>query len=344
LSHYPSVAVVILNWNGREFLEQFLPSVLASTYPSLRVIIADNGSTDDSPEWLSMHYPLVVQLRSPANEGFAKGYNTALKQVQADYYVLLNSDVQVTPGWIEPVIRLMEEQPLIAACQPKILSYHQPELFEYAGGSGGWIDDFGYPFCRGRIFDSCEKDEGQYNDDSPVFWASGCAMFVKAAVYHEMNGLDELFFAHQEEVDLCWRMQLAGYLVYVCPASVVYHVGGGSLPQGSPRKVYLNYRNSLMMLYKNLGGAEKIWKLPLRMILDGVSGIKELLAGKPANVAVILKAHGFFYRWLFSGKDKRFFPAKRSAKPHGVYEGSIIWQYFIKRRKKFEQIIASKPR
>jgi GT2 family glycosyltransferase len=344
LSHYPLVAVVTLNWNGRKFLEQFLPSVLASTYPSLQVIVADNGSTDDSLEWLSIHHPSVVQLRSPVNEGFAKGYNTALKQVQADYYVLLNSDVQVTPGWIEPVVRLMEAQARIAACQPKILSYHQPELFEYAGGSGGWIDDYGYPFCRGRIFDSCEKDEGQYNDASPVFWASGCAMFVKAAVYHEMNGLDDLFFAHQEEVDLCWRMQLAGYLVYVCPASVVYHVGGGSLPQGSSRKVYLNYRNSLMMLYKNLGTTEKMWKLPLRMVLDGVSGIKELLAGKPANVAAILKAHGFFYRWLFSRKDKRFFPVKRSAKPHGVYKGSIIWQYFIKNRKKFAQIIASKSR
>ena len=169
-------------------------------------------------------------------------------------------------------------------------------------------------------------------------------MFVKAGVYHEMNGLDDLFFAHQEEVDLCWRMQLAGYLVYACPESVVYHVGGGSLPQGTPRKVYLNYRNSLLMLYKNLGGMEKIWKLPLRMLLDGVSGIKELLAGKPANVAAILKAHGFFYRWLFSGKDKHFFPVKRSAKPYGAYGGSIIWQYFIKGRKKFAQIIASKSR
>lgn len=342
MSHYPSVAVVILNWNGRKFLEQFLPSVLGSTYPSLQIVVADNGSTDDSIAWLNTNYPMVRQLRSPVNEGFAKGYNTALAQVQADYYVLLNSDVQVTPGWIDPIVRLMENQPQIAACQPKILSYDQPRLFEYAGGSGGWVDAYGYPFCRGRIFDRCEKDEGQYDDPCPVFWASGCAMFVKASVYHEMNGLDDLFFAHQEEVDLCWRMQLSGYLVYVCPESVVYHVGGGSLPQGNPRKVYLNYRNSLMMLYKNLSVADRIWKLPLRMTLDGVSGLKELFAGKPANMAAIVKAHWFFYKWIFSKKNKDFFPLRKSSKPYGIYNGSIVWQYFVKKKRKFVQIIGLK--
>ncbi|MBS1751615.1 MAG: glycosyltransferase family 2 protein [Bacteroidetes bacterium] len=344
MSHYPTVAVVILNWNGRKFLEQFLPSVLDSVYPSLQIVVADNGSTDDSIDWLGKNYPTVRLLCNPVNEGFAKGYNTALAQVQAAYYVLLNSDVQVTPGWIEPIIRLMENQPMIAACQPKILSFHQPRFFEYAGGSGGWIDAYGYPFCRGRIFDNCEKDEGQYDDPCPVFWASGCAMFVKASVYHEMNGLDDSFFAHQEEVDLCWRMQLAGYQVYVCPESVVYHVGGGSLPQGNPKKVYLNYRNSLMMLYKNLSVAEKIWKLPLRMTLDGVSGLKELFAGNPANMAAIIKAHCFFYKWIFSGKDRLFFPAKKPAKPHGVYKGSIVWQYFVKKKVKFVEIIGTKTR
>lgn len=344
MSHYPFVAVVILNWNGRKFLEQFLPSVLGSTYPSLQIVVADNGSTDDSVEWLNAHYPTVKQLHNPVNEGFAKGYNTALAQVQAEYFILLNSDVQVTSGWIEPIIHLMEKKPQIAACQPKILSYHHPQFFEYAGGSGGWIDAYGYPFCRGRIFDHCEKDEGQYDDPCSVFWASGCALFVKASVYHEMNGLDDIFFAHQEEVDLCWRMQLAGYHIYVCPESVVYHVGGGSLPQGNPRKVYLNYRNSLMMLYKNLNVAEKIWKLPLRMTLDGLSGLKELFAGKPANVVAILKAHCFFYKWLFSKKNRLFFPKKKSSKPQGMYKGSIVWQYFVKKKEKFVQIIGAKTR
>ncbi|WP_462220674.1 glycosyltransferase family 2 protein, partial [Ferruginibacter sp.] len=244
----PSVAIVILNWNGRKFLEQFLPSVIASVYDNKKIIVADNASTDDSVIFLQQQYPQIEILQNSSNEGFAKGYNTALKQVQSDYYILLNSDVEVTPGWITPVIDLMESDTTIAACQPKLLAYNYKNQFEYAGACGGWIDKFGYPFSRGRVFDICEDDKGQYNNAAQCFWASGAALFVKASVYHELGGLDEYFFAHQEEIDFCWRLQLAGYKVYVQPASEVYHVGGGTLAKGSSKKTYLNFRNNLIML------------------------------------------------------------------------------------------------
>lgn len=340
--HYPSVAVVILNWNGRKYLEQFLPSVMQSTYAGVKIIVADNASTDDSLAFLSTTYPAVVQLRNNSNEGFAKGYNSALQQVEADYYVLLNSDVEVTPGWIEPIISLMESDQSIGACQPKVMSYHDKQYFEYAGASGGWIDKYGYAFCRGRIFGDCEKDEGQYNNIAPIFWASGCAFFVRSQVYHQLNGLDEHFFAHQEEIDLCWRMQLSGHKVYVCPSSVVYHVGGGSLPQGNPRKVYLNYRNSLMMLYKNYTTSEAFWKIPFRMLLDGISGLEKLLGGDIVFIGTVIKAHFSFYKWLFSKKDRRYFPSKRVAKPAGMFKGSIVWLYFARKKKKFAEIIDNK--
>lgn len=342
MTHYPSVAVVILNWNGRKYLEQFLPSLMLTTYPDVQFIVADNGSTDDSLDFLTRYYPQVKQLRSSVNEGFAKGYNTTLRQVQASYYVLLNSDVEVTPGWIEPVIELMEGNADIGACQPKVLSWHDKTMFEYAGGAGGWIDAYGYAFCRGRIFDGCEKDTGQYDDVARVFWASGCALFIRPEVYHGLNGFDELFFAHQEEIDLCWRMQLAGYLVYVCPYSVVYHVGGGSLPKGNPRKVYLNYRNSLIMLFKNYSFAEKLWKIPFRLILDGISAVQQAFRGDIDYMATVLKAHFAFYKWLLSGKERKYFPVKRVAYPHGIYKGSVVWQHFIKKKQRFTEIIERK--
>lgn len=340
--NYPTVAVVILNWNGRKFLEQFLPSLMRTTYPAVQFIVADNGSTDDSLDFLSRNYPGVIQLRNGTNEGFAKGYNTALKQVQAPYYVLLNSDVEVTPGWIEPVIQLMEENERIAACQPKVLSWREKTKFEYAGGAGGWMDRYGYAFCRGRIFDVCEEDKGQYDDTVPVFWASGCALFVRSKIFHEHNGFDELFFAHQEEIDLCWRMQLSGYDVYVCPSSVVYHVGGGSLPKGNPRKVYFNYRNSLIMLFKNYTFWERLRKIPFRLVLDGISAAQQLFKGNPGFVVTVLKAHIAFYRWLFSSWDRTCFPAKRVALPRGIYKGSIVWEYFIKKKQRFKEIVGTK--
>lgn len=287
-------------------------------------------------------FPSVECLYNLTNEGFAGGYNWALKHVQADYYVLLNSDVEVTPGWIEPIIELMEKDTKIAACQPKLLSYHQPQLFEYAGAAGGWIDHLGYPFSRGRVFDVCETDQGQYNHPEPVFWASGAAMFVRALVYHEMGGLDAQFFAHQEEIDLCWRMQLAGYTIMSCPASVVYHVGGGTLPRGG-RKVFLNFRNNLLMLNKNLPFSEKLWKLPVRFGLDAISAWKGLLSGDQAFFKAIMQAHWAVIKIWLTGKAEKNHTVKKPMKSlQGVYSGMIVWDYFINKRTRFQEIIRRK--
>lgn len=338
----PSVAIVILNYNGRTYLETFLPSVLASAYSNKKVVVADNASTDDSVAFVKNNYPLVECLYNLTNEGFAGGYNWALKQVEADYYVLLNSDVSVTPGWIDPVMVLMEKDKTIAACQPKLLSYHQPELFEYAGAAGGWIDSLGYPFSRGRVFDVCEKDEAQYDDPQPVFWASGAAMFVRAKVYHELGGLDALFFAHQEEIDLCWRMQLAGYRIMSCPQSVVYHVGAGTLPRGG-RKVFLNFRNNLLMLGKNLHWSEKLWKLPLRFTLDAISAWKGLFTGDAAFFRAIVKAHwAVIGIWWKGGGQKNRQKPKAMKQLEGVYHGTIVWKYFIRKQTRFQEIISRK--
>jgi len=338
----PSVAIVILNWNGRKFLEQFLPSVTESQYPNKRVIVADNASTDDSVKFLSTAYPTVEIIYNASNLGFASGYNAALRQVHADYYVLLNSDVEVTPDWIGPVISLMESDPGIAACGPKILAYHNKRQFEYAGASGGWIDRFGYPFMRGRVFDICEEDSGQYNDVQPCFWASGAALFVRAAVYHEMGGLDDYFFAHQEEIDLCWRMQLAGYQVFIQPASVVYHVGGGTLPRGNSRKTFLNFRNNLIMLAKNLPPGAAFWKIPFRFFLDALSAWKGLLGGDGGYFIAVLKAHLHFIGWLFFKRKYSLFPQKKQGKLYGWYKGSVVWAYFIGKKTQFSEIVGNK--
>lgn len=338
----PSVAIVILNWNGRKFLEQFLPSVLASTYAEKKIVVADNASTDDSLAFLKKHFPSVDIIINPSNEGFAKGYNTALRQVKADYYVLLNSDVEVKSDWIEPVIELMETDRNIAACQPKLLAYDDRQQFEYAGAAGGWIDSFGYPFTRGRVFDTCEKDEGQYDIVSPCFWATGAALFVRADVYHEMHGFDEYFFAHQEEIDLCWRMQLFGYKIYVQPQSVVYHVGGGTLPKGNSRKVFLNFRNNLIMLAKNLPFLNACWKIPFRFVLDAISAWKTLLTGDRSYFMAVMKAHFSFIYWLIAHKRTTPKPLKSSCLFGGWYHGSVVWDYFIKKHRTFKEIIGRK--
>ncbi len=332
----PSVAVVILNWNGKKFLQQFLPSVLASTYGNLRVIVADNASTDDSVAMLQQQFPTVEVLISKTNYGFAKGYNFFLQQVTADYYVLLNSDVEVEPSWIEPVIQLMQTDEKIAACQPKLLAFHNKHVFEYAGASGGWIDALGYPFSRGRVFDVLENDNGQYNDAVPVFWASGAALFIKANLFHAMHGFDDFFFAHQEEIDLCWRLQRNGYKIMVCPQSTVYHVGGGTLPTGNPQKVFLNFRNNLVMITKNMPLHQLLWKLPLRIALDAVSAWKELLSGKPGYWWAVVRAHVEYGKWVFTGKRSK------GADDHplkGVYNGSVVWKYFIQKKQIFSEIV-----
>lgn len=338
----PSVAIVILNWNGRKFLEKFLPSVTSSGYYNKKIIVADNASTDDSIQFLKENYPQIKIIQNSINEGFAKGYNTALKQVTADYYVLLNSDVEVTPNWITPVVELMESDNLIAACQPKLLAYNNKNQFEYAGASGGWLDKFGYPFMRGRIFDDCETDIGQYDDVQPCFWASGAALFVRSSVYHELSGLDEFFFAHQEEIDFCWRLQLAGYKVYVQPASVVYHVGGGTLPKGNSLKTFLNFRNNLIMLAKNSAFTTALWKIPFRMKLDAISAWRGLLSGDSGYFFAICKAHFYFIGWIFWNRKKSVFPVKNEGKLNGWYNGSVVWAYFIQKKKTFFEIIGSK--
>jgi len=315
---------------------------MASLYDNKRVVVADNASTDDSVAFLKAQYPQIEIIINSSNEGFAKGYNSALKQVQADYYVLLNSDVEVTPNWITPIISLMESDHSIAACQPKLLAYHNKTQFEYAGASGGWMDSLGYPFMRGRVFDICEDDKGQYNSAQPCFWASGAALFVKASVYHEAGGLDHYFFAHQEEIDLCWRMQLAGYKVYVQPASVVYHVGGGTLPKGNSTKTYLNFRNNLVMQAKNLPLSHAVWKIPFRICLDAIAAWQHVFKGDSGYFMAILKAHLHFFKWMLFDKKRSVFPVKKDGKPAGLYNGSVVWQYFIKKKKTFSEIVDNK--
>jgi GT2 family glycosyltransferase len=337
--HEPLVAIVILNYNGKHYLEKFMPSVVASTYINKKIVVADNASTDDSLIWLKQDHPQVEIILLDRNYGFAKGYNEALKHVQADYYILLNSDVEVVEDWIEPAIALMEQDEKIAACQPKLLAYDNRHLFEYAGASGGWLDMFGYPFSRGRIFDFCEEDNGQYEDTQVIFWASGAAMIVRPNVYHEMNGFDEFFFAHQEEIDLCWRMQKAGYKIMSCPKSVVYHVGGGTLPKGNQRKVFLNFRNNLVMLAKNWSWAERLTKLPFRIGLDVISSGKALILGDRQFFLGVIKAHFAFYKWILSSKKSNNFSKSKKTNLSGYYKGSVVWHHFIKKKKTFKEII-----
>ncbi len=334
----PSVAIVILNWNGRSFLEKFLPAVGKTTYPSVSIVVADNASTDDSITFLQAHYPAIRILSFTENLGFAAGYNAALQQVQADYYMLLNSDVEVEPGWLEPMVALLESDMSIAACQPKLLAYTDRRQFEYAGGAGGWIDRYGYPFSRGRIFDICEQDNGQYDSTEPVFWASGAALFIRSRCFHQVQGFDGYFFAHMEEIDLCWRLQLEGYKIYACPESVVYHVGGGTLSRGNPRKTFLNFRNNHIMLAKNLPKNQLLYKTPYRLLLDGVTAIKGLMRGDGQYFLAIIRAHLGFYQWLLFHRKKSPFPSTRKGKLTGVLPKNIVWLHFVQKKNTFSQI------
>jgi GT2 family glycosyltransferase len=327
LSRSPKVAIVILNWNGRNYLDKFLPSVLATAYENFEIIVADNASTDDSVSLLKNKFPQVKLIILNSNYGFAKGYNQA------------NSDVEVNPGWLTPIINLLEQDKMNAACQPKLLSYNNKNIFEYAGAAGGWLDSFGYPFARGRIFDICEEDKGQYNTTERVFWVTGAAMVIRSEVFNAMKGFDEYFFAHQEEIDLCWRMQLAGYKLFACPDSVVYHVGGGTLPRGNSLKTYLNFRNNQIMLYKNLPWSQKLWKIPFRILLDAVSAWKGLLKGDGGYFISILKAHLSFTKWILFKQKESVFPTKKDGHLAGIYKSNIVWEHFVKGKKYFSQLI-----
>lgn len=328
------LAIVILNWNGRKFLEQFLPSLVRHSAQA-RIIVADNASTDDSIDFLKQHYPQVELVVNGANGGFAKGYNDALKRIQAPLYLLINSDVEVSENWLHPLLEAMKD-PALAACQPKIKAHHRPTHFEYAGAAGGYIDRNFYPFCRGRIFGEVEEDQGQYDGVQEVFWTSGACMLIRSEIYHQVGGFDEDFFAHMEEIDLCWRIKRLGHVLKVVPASVVFHVGGGTLNYESPNKVYLNFRNSLFMITKNYGGFLPS-KLLYRMILDGVAAFQFLAKGKFSFFTAVLRAHFSFYASFRKTlrKRKAFKPDRNQANLTGWYKGSILWAFYFKGIRKF---------
>ncbi|MFA6946424.1 MAG: glycosyltransferase family 2 protein [Pedobacter sp.] len=334
----PSVAAVILNWNGLKYLEKFLPSVIASTYPNLEIVVGDNASTDNSVAFLRENYPSVRVIINDQNYGFAGGYNRILEQVDAEYFILLNSDVEVAANWIEPMVHMMESEPYIAVAQPKILSFNKKDHFEYAGAAGGYIDSLGYPFCRGRIFDTVEPDQGQYDDVSEIFWASGAALFIKQKNWIEIGGLDGDFFAHMEEIDLCWRLKNKGYMIVFSPKSKVYHLGGGTLNAESPFKTYLNFRNNLVLLQKNLPFGRACLVIFIRFGLDLLSLLKYLIDGKPKNAIAISKAHFYFLGNIFKNTKKARSIKISDFNKKGLYKGSIVWQYFIKKKKTFSSL------
>lgn len=328
------VAVVILNWNGEKLLREFLPSVVKYTRPETgRVIVVDNASEDRSVEVMRRDFPEVELVCFDVNYGFAGGYNKIISQLKEEFVVLLNSDVEVTPGWLEPLVETLEQEVQLAAVQPKIKSYRNRQQFEYAGACGGFVDRLGFPFCRGRILEVTEEDRGQYDQTMEVFWCSGAALCIRREVYEQVGGLDERFFAHMEEIDMCWRIRNRGGILKVCPSSVVYHLGGGSLPMNHPRKLFLNYRNNLLMLYKNLTPGE--WRRVRwrRRLLDFAAMVLFFLKGEWANVKSVVRA----YR-EFNKMKNEYQPAGNKRKDDCIYPGSIVYQFYFKRIRAFSQL------
>ncbi|MBR4691004.1 MAG: glycosyltransferase family 2 protein [Bacteroidales bacterium] len=326
------IAVAILNWNGKSWLEKFLSNVVVNS-PEATVYVIDNASTDDSIPFVQLNFPQVPIIQLDKNYGFAEGYNQGLAHIEADYFILLNSDVEVTPKWITPIIEKMEANPRLAVCMPKLKSFHNPDFFEYAGAAGGFIDKYGYPFCHGRLFDSIEKDEGQYDNDCEIFWASGAALFVKANIYKELGGLDKDFFAHMEEIDFCWRVKNAGYSIQYIHNSEVFHVGGGSLPKENPFKTFLNFRNNLFMLHKNL--PDDCYKTIIfkRRLLDAVSWLNFMVHLDFKNAKEIIHAHKEYRRAISTLNEKRKqIPSKR-IHPE-MYSKSIVWAFFVAHKKR----------
>lgn len=328
-------AIVILNWNGEKLLEQFLPSIVLHSTKEATIYVADNASTDNSIQYVKEHFPSVKVIENTENGGYAKGYNDALKEIDADILCLINSDVEVTDGWIAPIIDIFEREPETAIVQPKILDYKNKEHFEYAGAGGGFVDLYGYPYCRGRVFNALEKDEGQFNDVSEIFWASGACFFIRSEIFKELQGFDEDYFAHQEEIDLCWRVQNEGYTIKYVGTSTVYHVGGATLQESNPRKTFLNFRNSLLNVVKNVPKEWFLFVVFSRLILDGVAGFKFLIELRPIHTWAILKAHLSFYKNFY-----RFLKKRRKLQKKSDYNlhTSVVWQYFILGRRKFSQL------
>lgn len=334
-------AIVILNWNGVEMLTRFLPNVLDYSRGEAVVYVADNASTDNSLEVLKMHFPEVRVIVLEKNWGFAEGYDRALGQIDAEYYVLLNSDVEVSHHWLTPLIEFMDNHADVAACQPKLLSLKNRDAFEYAGACGGFIDRYGYPFCRGRIFDTVESDDGQYDYAAEVLWATGACMVVRASDFKEAGGFDARFFAHSEEIDLCWRMRLMGKKIYCIPDSFVYHIGGGTLPKNNPMKTYLNFRNNLTMLYKNLPDGELRHVMRVRLFLDYVAAFQALLSGRVGDFKAIINGRKAFKKWLPEYREvRREVQGRRVVRDvTGIYRHSILWQYYAKGHKKYAEIL-----
>lgn len=333
----PKIAVVILNWNGKEFLERFLKGVIQNSQTKIadvEIIVADNGSQDDSVDYMLTHFKQIRLIILEQNYGFTGGYNRALEQIEADYFLLLNSDIEVTPAWIDPLCQVMEQDRTIAACQPKIRSYKEPDHFEYAGACGGFIDTLGYPFCRGRLLAATEKDHGQYDTTREIFWATGAALMVRADLYRSSGGLDENFFAHMEEIDLCWRFKRQGYRIMVCPDSVVYHVGGGTLPAWSPRKTYLNFRNNIAMLYKNLSTPRFVAVLGFRLGSDTLRMLSYLVMGKFDFVRAIFDGHRDFWRMRPKLDRQKQFGFHKVGQ---IYRGSIVVRYLF--HKTFDKLM-----
>ena len=336
------LAIVILNWNGRKMMEQYLSSVVNYSRDDATIYVADNASSDDSVEWLKNHHPEVRQICLEQNWGFAEGYNKALAQIDAEYYLLLNSDVEVTHHWLQPLLEFMDNHPEVAACQPKLLSVADKDSFEYAGASGGFLDRYGYPFCRGRIFDTIEKDMGQYDQPAEILWATGACLMIRSKDYWDAGALDARFFAHNEEIDLCWRLNIRGRKVYVLPDSQVYHVGGGTLPKNNPRKTFLNFRNNLTMLYKNLPEQDLRKVMRVRWWLDYLAAYQTLLMkGHVGDFKAIYRARRAFKRWRHEfDEDRKKIQASRTdrssmpeRKPY-----AILWMYYAKGRKFYSQL------
>jgi GT2 family glycosyltransferase len=338
-----STAIVILNWNGEKYLQQFLPILIENTsFPDVEIIVADNASTDSSLAILAQKFPAIRTIVLDKNYGFAGGYNKALAQVEADYYVLLNSDVEVTQGWLQPLVSYVEEHEEVAACQPKVRAFYQRTHFEHAGAAGGFIDRFGFPFCRGRVLGVVEEDKGQYDTVSDIFWATGACLMVRSIIYWKVGGLDDEFFAHMEEIDLCWRLKSRGYRIVCIPESTVYHMGGGTLNVESPHKTYLNFRNNQLMLYKNL--PTKLLKKTMfwRFIFDYIAAAQLFLTGKPANAKSVFVARKDFKRMQpdFEAKRKENLLYSTSNNESDIYQESIVLNFYLKGKKTFSSLIS----
>ena len=334
----PSVAIAILNWNGKHFLETLLPALQHLSYPNYVIYIIDNNSSDDSIAFVTAHFPLVKIVLLDDNYGFATGYNKGLRGIKEDYYLMMNSDVEVQPRFIEPLVTMMETDDRIAIIQPKILSLTNKYLFEHAGAAGGMIDMLGYPFCRGRIFDTVEEDKGQYDDAKQIFWATGTCCLIRKKAYWQVGGMYGYYFMHMEEIDLCWRLNSLGYKIMYCPQSVIYHLGGGSLSYSSPRKTYLNFRNNIIMCWRNSPWYVNLWLLPLRMMMDALAALQFLLQKQKQSTIAVGKAYLHFFKWLFSFETDS--PQKKLSlrKASGVLKGSIVWKYYIEKKKNWSEL------